>query len=286
MSGRIVQFLNETSPVRQYASVTTTSSDKITGIYDLDEVEANWEGEGDTASADKTPQLGRWEIPVHNLLTKPRATSNILEDASLDLEGWLVGKIASRFLRVENKAFLATAAGPDAVKRPRGLLSYTTVENAPASTSVAEYTKFQHVKSGSVSTVNNTDLLMDLVGALKTGYQANAIWGMNRKTMTLIRKLKDGQSNYLWEPSYQLGVPPRLLGAPVVEVPDIPDIATNSLSIFYGDLGQTYQVVDRLGISVIRDNLTQWPLVDFKARKRVGGGVINFEALKFMKFEA
>ena len=107
---------------------------------------------------------------------------------------------------------------------------------------------------------------------------------MNRKTQGEIRKLKDADGAYLWQPPAQAGGQATLMNFPIAEAEDMPDIAADSYSIASGDFGQGYLIVDRRGIRVLRDPYSQKPYVLFYTTKRVGGGVQNFEAIKLMKF--
>jgi HK97 family phage major capsid protein len=133
---------------------------------------------------------------------------------------------------------------------------------------------------------NPSDVLVDLIYAVKAGYRQNAVFVMNRKTQSAIRKFKDTTGHYLWQPPAQLGGKASLLTFPVIEAEDMPDIAANSLSIAFGDFGRGYLVVDRAGVSVLRDPYTAKPYVLFYTTKRVGGGVQDFDAIKVMKFAA
>jgi len=119
---------------------------------------------------------------------------------------------------------------------------------------------------------------------VKSGYRANAHFVMNRATQSVIRKFKDGDGNYLWQPSATPGDSPTLMGFPVAESEDMPDISADSLSVAYGDFRRGYLIVDRVGIRVLRDPYSSKPYVLFYTTKRVGGGVQDFEAIKFLKF--
>jgi HK97 family phage major capsid protein len=127
-------------------------------------------------------------------------------------------------------------------------------------------------------------VLIDLEYALKAGYRQNASFVMNRKTQAVLRKLKDDSGNYLWQPAATADGRATLLGFPLVEAEDMPDIAANALSIAFGDFKRGYLIVDRQGVSMLRDPYSAKPYVLFYTTKRVGGGVQNFEAIKLLKF--
>ena len=129
-----------------------------------------------------------------------------------------------------------------------------------------------------------SDRLIDTIYALKSGYRQNAKFVMNRQTQGTIRQFKDADGNYMWQPPAAPGQQAMLHGFPVIEAEDMPDISSNSMSIAFGDFERGYLVVDRQGVSVLRDPYSAKPYVLFYTTKRVGGGVQNYEALKLIKF--
>lgn len=275
MSGRIATLVYETSPIRQYADVQTITSDALEGINDLDEADASWVGETETRSGNTgTPQGGIWRIPTHEQYAEPKATQKLLDDSGVDIENWLAMKVSDKFARSENTAFV-TGNG---IHRPRGFTTYSA--GTPAGGGAASaWQVVEQVVSGNASALT-ADGLVDLVFALKTVYRMGAIFGMNRATEREVRQLKDGQNNYLWQPDFQQRAAATLLGFPVVEMPDMPDIAGGAEPIVFGNLRLAYQIVDRFGVRVLRDPYTSKGFVKFYSTKRVGGGVVNFEAIK------
>jgi len=280
-SGRIIKRIYETSPMRQVASVVSIGTDRLEGFNDLGEGTAGWVGETAPRPATATPQLGKWEIPVHEMYAFPQATQKLLDDSMFDIEAWLADKTADKFIRTENAAFLTG----DGALKPRGLLTYPTAATADATRA---WGTFQHVLTGTDgtfgSTTNGTDKLIDLVYSVKAGYRANANFMMSRATIGAVRKIKDGQGNYAWQPSLSALSGGTILGFNVVEAEDMPAMAADSLSVAFGDFREAYQIVDRVGIRVLRDPLTNKPYVGFYTTKRVGGDAIHFEAVKFLKF--
>lgn len=280
-SGRIVKKIFETSPMRQVASVTTIGTDRLEGFADLGEGTAGWVGETEARPATGTAQLGKWEIPVHEMYAFPQVTQKLLDDSMFDIEAWLADKTADKFTRTENAAFL----NGDGVLKPKGLLTYPTAATADASRA---WGTFEHVGTGTSggfgTAPNGSDKMIDLVYKVKAAHRTSASFMMARSTVGAVRKLKDGQGNYLWAPSLQAMSGGTILGHNVVEAEDMPVIGANSLSIAFGDFAATYQIVDRVGIRVLRDALTNKPYVGFYTTKRVGGAAIHFEAVKFLKF--
>jgi HK97 family phage major capsid protein len=281
-SGRIVTKVYETSPMRQLANVVSISTDKLEGIEDLDEAAAGWVGETGTRADTDTPDLGKYSIEVFEVYAQPKATQKLLDDASVDIEAWLAGKVADKLARVENAAFV-TGNG---VGKPRGLTSYTTAADSGAGVT---WGQIGHVVSGASGAFNSTgktavNTLFDLVGTLKNEYLGNAQWFTNRGVITAMRKLKDDQGGLYWQPSLQMGQPEMFMGYPITRGEDAPALASDSLSLWFGDFRTAYTIVDRTGIRVLRDPYTSKPYVKFYTTKRVGGGVVNFEAIKVMKF--
>lgn len=276
MSGRIVQKVYETSPMRAYASVQVISTDALEGLYDLGEASSGWVGETESRSDTNTPQLGKWRIPVHELYAKPKATQKILDDASINMESWLAGKVAEKFARDESTAFVSG----NGVNKPRGFLTYTSGTTIPG---MIEQIK-TGVSSAFAANPSGLNKLIDALYSLKAPYRANANWFMTRAVTALARKLQDNDGQYQWQPSSQAGQPATLLGYPIAAFEDLEALAANSLSMAVADMREAYQIVDRIGIRTLRDPYSTKPYVEFYTTKRVGGDVVNFEAIKIINF--
>lgn len=281
MSGRIVQKIFDLSPIRAIANVQAISSDRLEGIEDTDEASVGWVGETATRSDTNTPKVGRYEIPAHELYAKPKATQKLLDDASVDIEAWLAGKVADKFAREEGAQFITG----DGINKPRGFTKYTTAATADGSRAWGSLEHVATGASGDFAASTPADTLFDVVGAMKDGYLAGARWVTRRSVIAKIRKFKESTTNaYIWQPGLQAGQPSQLLGFPVTMAEDMPALAANSLSLAFGNFGLGYQIVDRLGVRVLRDPYTDKPYVVFYTTKRVGGAVVNFEAIKLVKF--
>lgn len=275
LSGRIVMKVFESSPMRAYASVQVISTDALEGLFDLNEASSGWVGETDSRAETNTPQLGKWRIPAHELYAKPKATQKLLDDASINMEAWLASKVAEKFARDEANAFVVG----NGVNKPRGFLTYASGTTLPGTIE-----QFPTGASGALASApDGGDALINALYGLKQQYRANATWFMNRATTKLVRKAKDSDGAYIWSPGIQAGQPATLLGYPVAAFEDMPDPASNSLSIAVGDMREAYQIVDRLGIRTLRDPYSAKPYVEFYTTKRVGGDVVNFEAIKLVK---
>jgi HK97 family phage major capsid protein len=240
-----------------------------------------WGGETTAPSETGTPGLAVLEFAPGNMWAEPRATNDLLEDASINIEAWLADEVGITFVEQEGSAFILG----DGAQKPRGLLAYDTVANADYA-----WGKLGFLTSGGAAgfaAANPSDKLIDLQHALKRQYRGNAAWLMNDATLGTIRKFKDGQGNYLWAPSGLVnGAVGQLLGHPVVTDDFMPDVAASAFPVAFGDFRRGYVVVDRRGTVVVRDHLTAKPFVKFYTTRRVGGGVQNYEAIKLLKIAA
>jgi HK97 family phage major capsid protein len=295
MNGRIIKRIFETSPIRQYAAVASISTDALEGMTDGDQVGYGWVSEKASRPQTATSKLGTWRIDTHEMYAEPAATQKVLDDAAFDIEGWLTGKIGDRFARVENNAFvLGTGDG-----QPTGFLTANTISDAAgASATYDNYIadkKIGYIPTGvadGFAPIPDTgdaaqgNPLIDAIYALKTEYRnrPGCAWAMHRVTMGACRKLQDAFGNYIWSPGFN-GQPATLLQYPVAEFNDMPILgATNKFAIAFANWKEFYQVVDRIGIRILRDPYTAKGFVLFYATKRVGGKPLNFEAAKFIKF--
>ena len=265
----------ETSPIRPFATVITTSSSEIQLPLDDQEADSGWVGETSSRPDTDTPQVGLIVIPAHELFAQPKATQKLLDDSGVNIESWLAMKVSTRFARDENKAFVIG----DGASKPKGFLTYP----AWASAGVYERGKIEQIASG-IDGGFDGDSFKTLLGSLKENYQAPAIFGMKRDTWTSVTKLQDSQKRYLFDMISNLrdGDILQLLGKQVVLMNDMPEIANDKLSVVYGDFGEGYTVADRIGIRILRDPYTAKPFIKFYTTKRVGGAVTNYEALKIM----
>lgn len=274
--GGIEKRLFDTSPVRSLASVVNIDTDEYIGYHDDNEFGAGWVGEISTRSETNTADLGEFRIPVREMYARFTISQRILEDSSWNLESWSSTDVADKFARLEATGFTSGSG----LTQPEGLMTATQKTASPA-----VYTRGQ---IGTLTTAGasaiTTDELVTLRGYLKKGYRGNASFLFNRSTEAYIRKLKDGQGNYIWQPSYQAGESDMLLGQSVSIWEDMPDIATGVIAVALSDVRASYKIVDRVGISILRDMYTQAAngKVVFHMRKRVGGGICNFDATKYL----
>jgi HK97 family phage major capsid protein len=229
---------------------------------------------GETAARPETaaPTLAELQFPTMELYAMPAATQSLLDDAAVNLEEWLADEVQQVFAEQEGQAFV-TGNGTN---RPKGFLAYTNV--ADASWSWGNLGYIATGTAGAFPASNPADKLMDLAYALKSGYRQNALWTMNRKTQSVIRKFKDGQGNYLWQPALSAGASATLLGFPVTEVEHMPDIATDTFALGFGNFARGYLIVDRVGVRIIRDPYSSKPYV-LVLHDKTRGRRVEFEAI-------
>jgi HK97 family phage major capsid protein len=268
------------SPIRSIAGVRTISSNVYKKPFMIAGPAVGWVGESDARTQTASPTLEELSFPAMELYAMPAATATLLEDSAVNIDEWLGQEVEQVFAAQEGAAFVSG----DGVNKPKGFLNYTTVANASWNWGSVGYVASG--AAGAFAASNPSDVLVDLIYAVKAGYRQNAVFVMNRKTQSTVRKFKDTTGNYLWQPPAIAGGRASLMTFAVVEAEDMPDIATNSLSIAFGDFYRGYLVVDRAGVTVLRDPYTAKPYVLFYTTKRVGGGVQDFDAIKLMKFAA
>jgi HK97 family phage major capsid protein len=274
----VLRRLSAISPIRAIASVRTISGGLYKRAFSTTGVAAGWIGETAARPQTSAATLAEMSFPAMELYAQPAATQTLLDDAVVDVEQWIASEVETAFAEQEGAAFVSG----DGVNKPKGFLASDTVDNG-----AWVWGKLGFVPTGvagAFPAANPSDKLVDLIYALKAGYRQNASFVMNRKTQAAIRKFKDADGNYLWQPPAGPGQAATLMSFPVVEAEDMPDIAANSLSIAFGDFRRGYLVVDRAGVRVLRDPYSAKPYVLFYTTKRVGGGVQDYDAIKLMKF--
>jgi HK97 family phage major capsid protein len=275
---QIGERLTAISPIRAIAGVRTISGNVYKKPFMIAGPAVGWVGETDARPQTASPTLDSLSFPAMELYAMPAATATLLEDSAVNIDQWLAQEVEQVFAAQEGTAFVTG----DGVNKPKGFLAYTTVANASWSWGNVGY--IASGAAGAFAASNPSDVLVDLVYAVKAGYRQNGVFVMNRKTQSTIRKFKDTAGNYLWQPPAIAGGKASLMTFPVIEAEDMPDIAANSLSVAFGDFNRGYLVVDRAGVSVLRDPYMAKPYVLFYTTKRVGGGVQDFDAFKVMKF--
>lgn len=278
VEGEILRRLATVSPIRALATVRTISSGTYKKAFSTTGPASGWVAETAARPQGASPTLAELSFPAMELYAMPAATQTLLDDAIVDIDQWIAEEVESAFAEQEGAAFVTG----DGVDKPKGFLAYPTV--ADASWSWGNIGVLNTGVAGAFPASNPSDVLVDLVYALKAGYRQNASFVMNRKTQGTVRKFKDSTGNYLWQPPASAGAPATLLGFPLVEAEDMPNVANNAVSIAFGDFRRGYLVVDRAGVRILRDPYSAKPYVLFYTTKRVGGGIQDFAAIKGLKF--
>ena len=270
--------LKAISPIRAIASVIQVSANVYRKPFATSGTDTGWVGETAARPQTTTPTLAELTFPTMELYAMPAASQTLLDDSAVNIDQWLAEEVRLAFAQQEGLAFVTG----DGVNKPKGFLAYDTVANA--SWVFGKLGFIATGVSGAFPASNPAEKLMDLVYTVKAGYRANGSFVMNRATLAAVRKMKDAAGQYLWQPSGRPGEASTLMGFPVVESEDMPDMGAGSLSVAFGDFQRGYLIVDRVGISVLRDPFSAKPYVLFYTTKRVGGGVQDFEAIKLLKF--
>lgn len=261
------------SPMRQISRVQQVSTAGFSKLFNLRGTASGWVGEMAARPETATATFGSLNYLLGELYANPFASQQLLDDALINLEAWLAAEVQTEFAFQENVAFIS---GTGANNRPNGILTYVV---GGANAAAHPFGAIQQVNSGAAATVT-ADGIVRLVQALPSAFTPNASFAMNRNTQSAVMLLKDLEGRYMWQPSYQAGAPATLNGYPVVEMPAMPDLAAASKSILFGDFEQAYLIVDGPGMRVLRDPFSAKPYVTFYTTKRVGGGLLNPEAMR------
>jgi HK97 family phage major capsid protein len=266
------------SPIRAISGVRQVSGSIFKKPFSLTGPGTGWVGETAARPQTTTPTLAELSFPTMELYAMPAATPQLLDDAAVNIDEWIADEVRVAFAEQEGAAFV----NGDGVNKPRGFLNYPQV--ADGAWTWGNIGFIATGVAGAFPAANPTDKLIDLAYSVKSGYRANAHFVMNRATEAAIRKFKDADGNYIWQPAVRPGEAPTLLGHPVAESEDMPNIGAGATAIAFGDFRRGYLVVDRVGIRVLRDPYSSKPYVLFYTTKRVGGGVQDFNAIKLLKF--
>lgn len=265
-SRRIIEKLTEISPIRQIVTVETIGGSGIEFPKETeDTVTAAWPDE-ELVAGDY--QFGMEKLEPHELRVLVTPKKTLLEDSFFDIEAYIIRKTTEKFAKKEGPAFISGSGN----SKPEGFLTNADI---------------QEVVSGDAANVTS-DSLINICYSIPSYYARNARWLMKRSTVGKIRLLKDNNGQYMWQPSLQAGQPSMLLGYPITEAVDMPDVAANSYPIMFGNFRAAYLIVDRINIEVQRlvELYATQGLVGFLFRKRVDAQVILPEAVRKLKIAA
>jgi HK97 family phage major capsid protein len=281
IDAQIDATLKAVSPIRAIANVVKVGTSGYRKLVTSGGFESGWASEIGARAETDTPVFNEVAPPSGELFANPAASQAMLDDAMFDVEQWLADEIAREFATAEGAAFV----NGNGTNKPKGFLTSTV---STANDATRAFGQLQYIPSGAAGAfaANPEEKLIDLVQTLRAPYRQGASWVMNSATLARIRKFKTSDGAFLWTPGLALGQPATLLGYPVVEAEDMPDIAANALSIAFGNFKAGYLIAERGETQILRDPYSNKPFVHFYATKRIGGMVSNSEAIKLMKFAA
>lgn len=278
ISNRVLENIVEISPIRELATVETiTTGDTLELPVDAEElvVGKGAERKAPTQTGTGNP-FGLLRIETHEQVAMPAATQKLLEDASFDVEGWIDRKVRRRFGKAEGRAFVVGSG----VDEPQGIIT------------VAIAGGIKSFKSGAAAGLGNGDALVRMSHDLEDEYAVNGTWLMHRKALGEIRLMKDSQGRSLWQPMLADGTPAQILSRPYrtavdMSAPTDAGVFTgDDHAVLFGDFEEGYTIVDRLGMTLLRDPYTNKPFVLFYFRRRVGGKVTKKAAFRTLKIAA
>lgn len=277
----IEKMLRDVSPVRSVANVVQVGTSDYKKLVNVNGIASGWVGETAARPATNTSQFAEVAPPMGEVYANPQVTQHSLDDMFFNVEQELQDQLMEEFAVAEGAAFVSG----NGTNKPKGFLAYTTAATADSSRAFGTIEHVATGVAGDFAASNKADILFTLVSKLKQGYRAGSVWMMNKGLLFEILKFKDTSGQYLWQPSLQAsGISLNLLGFPVVEAEDMPAKAADALAIAFGNFRRAYTVVDRMGIRMLRDPYSNKPYVGFYTTKRVGGAVVNSEAIKVAKF--
>ncbi len=276
VSEHVFSKLSETSFFRKIAKVTKISSEALDTLVAHNDLDVGWAKETDNREATTTPTFKKIHVPAHELYARIHATQRLIDDASIDIESWITQQVSQHIAQQETKAFIHG----DGNGKPKGFLA-----DAGAADGVQV---IKTGKKGGFSDTNAIHTLFDIKSSLKSAYLSEAVWIMSRAAEAAVRKMKDPQNmQHLWQPAMKEGGQSSLLGYPVYITDHMPDLANDkaSLSVAFGNFKEAYHIVDRQDMYILRDPYSHKPFVEFYVTKRVGGDVINPEAISVLNFD-
>jgi len=274
MEKTIDRVAGTVSAMRGLATVMGIGTDTYKKLVNQGGATTGWVGEKGARAETDSPSLVEIAINTKEIYAMPAATQKLLDDSYIDIAAWLGNEVAIEFAEEEGDAFI----NGNGVEKPKGLDAYTKVANASYA-----WGKMGYIAGGHATLLNNADKLVDVTDGLNSIYLNGSSWLMNRTTNGVIRKFKDGEGNYIWRPGLEAGAPNTLLGYPVVTDDNVEDIGSEAFPLYFGNFKRAYLILDRFGIRVLRDPYSSKPYVLFYTTKRVGGGIVLYEAIKTLR---
>ena len=276
----IAAVLTDISPIRAIAQVVQTGTSGYRKLVSTGGTSSGWVSEAAPRPETATPKFAEIAPPSGDLYANPAASQGMLDDAAFDIEAWLANEIALEFARAEGTAFVRGTG----VNQPEGFL---TAAKATTRDNVRAFGTLQYLGTGNATGLGTAPdaRLIDLIHSLKSGHRQGAVFVMNSATLASVRKLKTADGAFLWQPGLVQGQPDRLLGYPVIEAEDMPDVAAGTFPIAFGNFRAGYLIAEHSATRVLRDPFTNKPFVHFYATKRIGAKVLDSNAIKLLKIE-
>jgi len=239
LSKKIISAVEAKSPMRKLASVESISTKSLEIVSEDGSFASGWVGETGERNVTESSKLSKKTIETHEIYAQPKATQSILDDAEIDIDSWIIERIADQFIRLENEAFISG----DGNNKPFGLLKNETIERLDVGAEVTPH------------------ILLDMISKLDEGYLSNASFVMNRKTLSKIQSLTDESGRFIWQQSLSDPLEQTIFGVPIVISSHMPNIGASELAIAIGDFESGYKIVDRSGINLMRDPYTDKPFI-------------------------
>lgn len=267
---KIVGGIKHKSPMRQLASLELISSSALDTVIEDNKFITGWVAEQDERAETKSPTLLRRKIAVHELYAQPKATQKLLDDATINIENWLIERLEDSFANAENKSFILG----NGISQPHGIL-YNPEEYG-----------IEIIPCHKI----DLEALLSLINSLDDYYHANSTLLMHRTTLAKIQTIQDSSGRFVWQPKLSRTFPQTILGIPVICAGDMPTTqltndSTSCYPIILADFKLAYKIVDHAAnIKMTRDPYTEKPFVKFYAVKRVGGDIVVSKAIKILQF--
>lgn len=278
---QIARLSVDISPIRQIATVRTVGSPDYKELFDVNGAGFEWVGETDTRNQTNTPDLAEVAPTFGMASAKPQASEESLDDLFFNVEDWLINSAAEAIAQGEGLSFVSG----NGTKKPTGFLAGPT----PVATadSARAFGTLQYIASGQAAVLpTSADIFYDVIYALRARYRANAQWVTSKLVLAALRKYKDSQNQYLWQPALTAGQPATFMGYGITEAEDMPAVGAGAFPLAFGDFKEGYLIADRVGMRMTRDEITTPGFVKFYVRKRVGGKLRNTQAIKLLKIAA
>lgn len=274
----IAKQVQDISPIRQIARVVQVGTPDYKELVDLNGFGTEWVGETTSRSQTDTPDLGECAPTFGEIAAKPEATRHSLEDLFFDVEAWLTGSASEQFAIAEGVAFISG----NGTNKPTGFLNGTPVSTAD---DARAFGVLQYIPTGAAAALsaNPFNEMHDLAYGTKAGYRGNAGWVMNSNTMASFAKILDGDGRPMLQASQAAGVSDRINGYGVTIAEDMPNIAADAFPVAFGDFQRGYLIADRVGMGIVRDEVTKPGYIRFIMYKRVGGKLKDSNAIKLLK---